>query len=212
MTGPGDSTTWLQGCLDRLRAGDDSAREQLLTRACDRLGRLARKMLRADPRVGRWEDTDDVRQNAMLRLYRALAEVRPATPRDFFRLAALHIRRELIDLARRHYGPAGAGRHHESLPAAPSDRTAAPVNPEPADASHDPQRLAHWSEFHAAVERLPDEEREAFDLLWYHDLSQAEAAALLGVSERTLQRRWRSARRLLAGVLPVERPDGGEPE
>lgn len=204
MTGPGDSTTWLQACLDRLRAGDDSAREQLLSRACDRLGRLARKMLRADPRVGRWEDTDDVRQNAMLRLYRALAEVRPATPRDFFRLAALHIRRELIDLARRHYGPAGAGRHHQSFP------QGAPDAPEPADTSHDPQRLAHWSEFHAAIERLPDEEREAFDLLWYHDLSQAEAAALLGVSERTLQRRWRSARRLLAGVLPVERANGEE--
>ena len=199
MTSPGGDTTWLQRCLDRLRAGDDSARAELLTRACDRLARLTRKMLRADPRVGRWEQTDDVCQNAMLRLYQALGQVRPATPRDFFRLAALHIRRELIDLARHHFGPAGAGRHHESVEPGPAAEVAGHAD--------DPQRLAGWGEFHAAIEKLPDEEREVFDLVWYHELSQAEAAALLGVSERTLQRRWRSARRLLAGVLPAEGGD-----
>jgi RNA polymerase sigma-70 factor (ECF subfamily) len=202
MTDGGGNTTRLQQCLDRLAAGDAAAREELLVRACDRLGRLARKMLRADPRVGRWEETDDVRQNALLRLYQALAQVRPPTPRDFFRLAALHIRRELIDLARHHFGPAGAGRHHESIEPGPAADVAA--------RSDDPQRLADWSEFHAAIEKLPEEEREVFDLLWYHELSQTEAAALLGTSERTLQRRWRSARRLLAGVLPATLPGGSD--
>jgi RNA polymerase sigma-70 factor (ECF subfamily) len=203
MSDRGGDSARLQECLDRLRAGDAAAREELLARACDRLGRLARKLLRADPRVGRWEETDDVRQNAMLRLYQALAQVTPPTPRDFFRLAALHIRRELVDLARHHFGPAGAGRHHQS--GAPG----APAGADPSDRSLDPQRLTDWSEFHAAIEKLPEEEREVFDLLWYHDMPQAEAAALLGVSERTLQRRWRSARRLLAGVLPADPAGGG---
>ena len=63
-----------------------------------------------------------------------------------------------------------------------------------------------WSEFHQQVERLPEEEREVFDLLWYQGLSQAEAGQVLGVTERTIKRRWASARlrlhRVLKGTLP----------
>jgi RNA polymerase sigma-70 factor (ECF subfamily) len=54
---------------------------------------------------------------------------------------------------------------------------------------------------------LPAEDREVFDLIYYQGLSQAEAAGLLDISERTLQRRWQSARLALhdalAGQLPV---------
>ncbi len=45
-------------------------------------------MLRGYPAVHRWDDTDDVVQGASLRLYRALGEVVPPTPTDYFRLAA----------------------------------------------------------------------------------------------------------------------------
>ncbi len=44
------------------------------TAACERLTRLARKMLKDFGRVRRWEETDDVVQNALLRLYRTLAK------------------------------------------------------------------------------------------------------------------------------------------
>ncbi|MFO0844469.1 MAG: hypothetical protein U0797_19080 [Gemmataceae bacterium] len=74
-----------------------------------------------------------------------------------------------------------------------------------ADRSHDPQRLAGWSEFHAAIEKLPAEEREVFDLLWYHELPQAEAAGAAGcVGAAPCSAAGCSARRLLAGVLPAE--------
>ena len=53
-----------------------------------------------------------------------------------------------------------------------------------------PLRLAAWTELHEQVEALPPEEREAFDLLYYQDLPQAEAAQVLGVSLATLKRRW----------------------
>ncbi len=109
MADPPDRTAQIRGCLDRLRTGDDSARRDLLEHVSQRLGHLARKMLRGDRRVRRWEETDDIRQDAMLRLYRALERARPESERDFFRLAALQIRRTLIDLARRHYGPEGDG-------------------------------------------------------------------------------------------------------
>jgi RNA polymerase sigma-70 factor (ECF subfamily) len=200
-------TTRLQRCLDRLRSGDDSARGELLAHAGERLGRLTRKLLRANPRVRRWEETDDVRQNALLRLYRALEQVRPATVRDFFRLAALHIRRELIDLARHYYGPEGMGRHQVTDRPSDSGTDHPPSAHERADTTHEPNRLAAWTEMHEHIEKLEDEEREVFDLLWYHALPQAEAAAVLKVSERTLQRRWRTARRRLHQAMEGEPPD-----
>jgi ECF sigma factor len=87
-----DHSTQIRQCINRLRAGDPSARDELLTHACDRLVRLTRKMLRDFPGVQRWEQTDDVLQNAAVRLCRALHAVQPATAVDFFRLAAAEIR------------------------------------------------------------------------------------------------------------------------
>jgi RNA polymerase sigma-70 factor (ECF subfamily) len=177
-------STHVRHCLDRHRAGDAAARDELLARAADRLWQLARQLLRADfPRLRRWEETDDVFQNAAWRLYRALADVAPPDSLAFYRLAALQIRRELLDLARRHYGPHGPAAHHTSV------RTA-----DPAADTHDPDRLADWTEFHRQVEALPDAERAVADLLWYQRLPQEEAAALLGVDVRTVQRRWQRVR------------------
>ncbi len=109
-----DTSTLIQGCIDRLRTGDESARAELLSCASDRLARMARKMLKGYPGVARWEEADDIAQNALIRLDRALRAVAPPTARDFFRLAAAEVRRELIDLARHYYGPRGLGAHHAS--------------------------------------------------------------------------------------------------
>src|SRR3954447_11612069 len=85
----GDQSSQLQHCLDRLREGDLSARDDLIRYACTRLERLTHTMLRNYARLRRWEETGDVLQNALIRLTRALGEVAPADLRDFFRLAAL---------------------------------------------------------------------------------------------------------------------------
>jgi RNA polymerase sigma-70 factor (ECF subfamily) len=201
------TTQLVQDCLRRLAAGDAKARDALVAVASDRLRALTRRMLRDYPGVRRWEETDDVMQNALVRLCRALAAVRPATPRDFFRVAAVQVRRELIDLARHYYGPEGLGaRYGGDGRAAGPDASSGP-GLDAADSTNDPDRLALWTEFHEKVEALPAEEREAFDLLWYQELSQPEAAALLGVSERTLRRRWQSARRRLHDFLQGRLPD-----
>jgi RNA polymerase sigma-70 factor (ECF subfamily) len=185
-----DTSVRLQACLDRLRSGDVSARQELVSVACDRLARLTRKMFKADGRLQRWEESGDVFQNAMLRLCRALESVTPASLLDFFRLAALQVRRELIDLARHYYGPAGPAAGHQSVP--PPEGSTAPLR-EPSDLRDEPGRLAIWGEFHEQIGALPAEQREVFDLVWYQGLTHAETATLLGVSTKTVQRRWQAA-------------------
>ena len=107
------NTTQLQRYLDLLRAGDEQARDALIQHSCERLMRLTRKMFKGYPRLRRWEQTDDVLQNALMRLHRSLAEIRPESVPQFLGLAATQIRRSLIDLTRHHFGPEGyAARHH----------------------------------------------------------------------------------------------------
>src|SRR5436309_5851669 len=103
------NTVLLHQCVDRMREGDPTSRDELLRRAWRRLDRLARKMFRRFPSVQRWVDVDDVLQNAALRLLRALEQERPTSTRGFFGLAAEQMRRELVDLARHFLGPRGEG-------------------------------------------------------------------------------------------------------
>ena len=202
-----EQTAEIQQWLDRLRAGDDSARTELVNCACHRLEWLTRKMLRNWERVHRWEQTADVVQNVLVRLYRTLAETRPETPVEFFRLAALSVRRELRDLAKHYYGPRGEGTNH-ATPAWRAKTTDQPMEWEFGESDEDPASLAAWTEFHAHVACLPNDERTVFDLLWYQELSRAEAAQILGISQCTLKRRWAAARlrlhRILGATMPGE--------
>jgi RNA polymerase sigma-70 factor (ECF subfamily) len=187
----------MQDVLSRAVAGDRMAVDALLRHNCDRLTILTRRMLGEFRRVRRWTETADVLQNALVRLVGALSDVKPQTAREFLALAALQIRRELINLARKYYGPEGMGANQDSAAAAGPD---APAPKEKADLSHEPSSLAQWTELHQHIETLPDEEREVVGLLFYQGLSQDEAAALLDVSVRTLQRRWHAALVKLHGV------------
>jgi RNA polymerase sigma-70 factor (ECF subfamily) len=175
--------------MDRLRAGDVAAADELVRAVAARLERLTRKMLRNFPGVRLHAQTDDVLQNALLRLLRSLREVSLASMRDFYNLAAGMLRRELLDLAR-HY--ARANRLGEVARGAPSpEESAAPGEAAaPAEPADD---LERWTRFHEAVESLPVEEREVVGLIFYHDWGQAEVAELFGVTVRTVQRRWASA-------------------
>ena len=108
-------TAIIEGLVGRLKAGDDQARAELINSGCERLTRLTRQMLKGYGRVKRWEQTDDVVQNSLMRLYRSLSDVQPASAADFYRLAALNIRRELLDLAKHYYGPRGLGANYASV-------------------------------------------------------------------------------------------------
>jgi RNA polymerase sigma factor (sigma-70 family) len=185
------TTTELQHWIELLQAGDDRARHALIGRACERLRLLTRRMLRSFPVVRSNEQTDDVCHSAVLRLYRCLAEVRPESLRHFYALAGQQIRRELLDLAKQ------AGRLGGRCTTMPGD--SAELD-RPCD-NDSPGDLADWAEFHAQIESLPAEEREVVHLLWYEGMTQPEAAAVLGVSTRTVLRRWHAARLRLHGAL-----------
>jgi RNA polymerase sigma-70 factor (ECF subfamily) len=195
------SDTQLQLLIDRALAGDGAAHGALLDHACDRLLRLTRKMFHAHRDLRRWEQTDDVFQNAMLRLHRALADVKPESVRHFFNLAAVMIRRTLLDLAKHHFGPHGQGAKHHT-DGQPPDEAGGAIH----ERAEQPDDLEAWSAFHAQVEALPGDEREVVNLIWYEGLTQEEAAGVLGVSLRTLKRRWQSARCRLYDALNGQGP------
>ncbi len=183
-------TSQLRRWVERIRAGDLAAREEMLRAVHARLERLARKMLRRFPDVGRWEESADVLQNAVLRLLRALEEAELTSVRDFFGLAAEQLRRELLDLARRYRSRRVQGPSHAGEPGGTCVGASAP---EPLDATDDPNDLDKWCAFHEAVERLPVEQREVVGLIYYHGWTQAEVAEHLRVSKRSVQRHWAAA-------------------
>ena len=112
----------------------------------------------------------------------------------FFGLATTQIRRTLIDLARHHFGPQGQAAQHET------HDDSHPV-------THDsPESLESWASFHEAVDRLPDQEQEVFQLVWYGGLPQQEVASLLGISVPTVQRRWYRSRHHLQNALSGDHP------
>lgn len=193
--------TALQGLINLANAGDPASREMLLDHACDRLERLTRKIFHCSGDLRRWEETADVFQNSLLRLHNALSATKVESVRHFFNLAALQVRRELIDLARHHFGPEGiAHNHHTDLQAA--DEAGGSLHGK----ADEPEDLSDWTEFHHRVERLPELEREIVNLLFYEAFTQQEAATLLGVNVRTVKRRWHSARLKLHGAPDSEQP------
>jgi RNA polymerase sigma factor (sigma-70 family) len=197
-------TTEARDLLERLREGDGSARDRLVALAQERFVTLARAMLRRYPHVGRWEQTDDLLQAALFRLYRSLADVRPEGVAHFDNLAAAQIRRELIDLARHYQGPEGEAANHQSDGSELGGRLAR------IDAPTDrPETLEDWAAFHEAVGRLPEPERQIVDLVWYRGLSHLQAAESLGVATKTVQRRWTSARLMIRDALRGVSPEGG---
>ena len=191
-----DPSAVLQGLLARLAAGDQAARQELIGCAYQRLRCLARVILNESfPRLKGAPaalETTDVTDEAALGMYQVLAEIQPATPRDFFRLAAQRIRWLLLERAKQ------VGRDRRELLDSPAPR--AGDHPLEDDAPGALEAL------YQQIEALPEKEREVVDLLYFHGLDQSEAAAILGVTERSVRRYWTAARLKLLQALPKALP------
>jgi RNA polymerase sigma-70 factor (ECF subfamily) len=191
-------TTHLDHWVARMRAGDLAACDELIRGVHGQLELLARKMLRGYPKVGRWADADDVLQNALIRLLRALESVQPDSTHAFLGLAAEQIRRELLDLTRHYYGPEGEGANHDSVGPDLDEGRSVLDPPSPDSNTSD---LERWCRFHEAVARLPVREREVVGLTFYHGWTQAQVAELFAVDTRTVRRWWERALTRLKQIL-----------
>lgn len=156
----------------------------------NRFRTTASRLLGMNPKVRRWEMTDDVMQQTMMRLYRSLNDVKPRTPRELFGLVRLQISRELTDLARKHYGPQGIG-HNHATGGAVTD-LADPIQ-RVANDTHNPSKLHEWIEFHEAIDALDEPLKEVFQMSWYRLMTHEEMSKALDCSTKTIQRRYRQA-------------------
>ena len=130
------------------------------------------------------------------RLLKAMRSVHPQTVRQFFALVNQHMRWELNDLARRlDEQPKCVALEDDKAPAQPSSGSV--LSP-------------HGRLILEAIDRLPEDEREVFDLVRIQELTQVEAAEVLGVSAKTVQRRLNRSLVLLAKELDNLRPPKDE--
>jgi RNA polymerase sigma factor (sigma-70 family) len=202
MAPDGQLDAVIAACLERLAEGDDSAREAILEICDGRIRELAHRLLGKFSVVRRWDNTDDVAQNAAMRLYRALAETVPDSPRGLMGLMATQIQRELIDLARKHAGPMSyAANHGTNVHEGSRGDVFVVDGAMDAGESGEEVPLDRWEQFHAAVEALPEVHREVFKLVWYLGADRDAAAKTLGLSVRTVGRRWQEAREMVSRAM-----------
>jgi RNA polymerase sigma-70 factor (ECF subfamily) len=198
------TTVIIQRYLDALpgEAAAEPVIRELLERAVGHLRLLCATFLyKSYPRLTRPPvnlETDELLGGVVAGLLTALRTTRPTTVRQFFALACQHMRWQLNDVARRLDERPAAVALAESGVAAPPDSTACGLTP-------DGRRML------AAIDGLPEDEREAFDLVGIQGLTYAEAAAVVGVAEKTVQRRLNRARLLLAERLADLRPAASSP-
>ncbi len=167
----------------------------------DYLERLVRTKFRNFPRLHRWVEVEDVVQAVSLRLLRTVQATTLESVEDPAGLAAALVWHELLDLKRHFCGPTGPDRHEAKQL---SDDTWQLLRCCLTDSADNTRELDQWTSFHRSVRMLPAEEHEVFRLIFYDGQSQTEAADLLRVSVRTVQRRWQSALARLRRLLRLE--------
>jgi RNA polymerase sigma factor (sigma-70 family) len=196
-------TAVLEDLLGRYNANDKSAYDALIAIARSRIAKLVHGRLRSFPGVARWEESDDVNQEVSLRLVNALKGVTLKTSADLHAFSAELIRRVLLDLVRRHKKLAT---HHASNALRDSGSSLGNPGEVVPAVGEDPARLAEWSEFLEITGRLSPTLKELFNLRYFQGLTREEAAEVLGITTRSVDRQWVKIRleldKLLHGDFP----------
>jgi RNA polymerase sigma-70 factor (ECF subfamily) len=192
------TTAAVQRYLDALAGGEpaEPVVRALLERSAHRLQMLCAGLLRRNysrltlPPLNL--KPEEMVSAVVERLLKAMRSVRPQTVRQFFALVNQHMRWELNDLARRLDQQPAFIELDEGRIAAPPD-TSSGLTPRG-------RRMLD------AIDKLPNDEREVFDLLRVQGLTKTEAAQVLEVSAKTVQRRLNRALVLLVEDLDDLRP------
>jgi RNA polymerase sigma factor (sigma-70 family) len=202
----GDNTTVVvQQHLERLAeiSTDENAYpivREVIAEAANRLQLLCASMLfRSYPRLARPPlnlQPEELLSSVVERMLKAMKEFRPEGVRQFFALATRHMRWELNDLARR------LERENHAQPL--NDSAVAPEQSVVTQVTHNARRILQ------AIEELPTDEKDVFELVRIQGMAQHAAAAVLGISGKTVQRRLGRALRLLSEKLCDLQPSPSE--
>jgi RNA polymerase sigma-70 factor (ECF subfamily) len=191
--------------IERATAGDESALAELLERYRARLRQMVR--LRLDPRLQGRVDPSDVIQDAYLDLARKIRDpaLRPELP--FFLWVRLVVGERLLRVHRHHLGVAmrDAGREisleHASMPGASSSFLAAHLLGRLSSASRVAVRAEMQRQLQDALNGMDPIDREVIALRHFEELSNADAAQVLGTTKAGASKRYVRAMLRLQVVL-----------
>jgi len=201
-------TTRLIGLAVR---GDQRALGELLHRHRERLRRMV--ALRLDRRLQGRVDPSDVIQEACLDAVRRLPEYHQNPKMPFFLWLRLLVGQRLVDEHRRHLGAAGrdAGReislYRGALPQTSSAALAAHLLGRLTTPSQAAIRAERKIRLQEAINTLDPIDREILSLRHFEELSNGEAAAVLGLDKSAASKRYARALIRLKDVL-ASRPRG----
>lgn len=183
----GATLVGIQDLLDRLQRGENvqAVKDQLISLAYLRLQQLAHRMLYTYDRQKLDEETNGLVAEAYLRLNRSLDDLKPETVRQFFGLAALQMRRRLLDKLRAIYGRGELKRPKiRSLTPDSTDGLAFQVGIVDATNAFDGTAI----DVLESLDKLDERQRECLVLQHWYGLTHQEIANLMGVSTKTVQR------------------------
>jgi RNA polymerase sigma-70 factor (ECF subfamily) len=200
-----DTGTTTDDLLRRARAGDEAALGTLFMRYRDRLRQMIR--LRLDRRLSGRIDSSDVLQDAYLDVARRFPEyaAEPAVP--FYIWLRAVTGQRLVDLHRRHLGAEmrDAGRevslYRGALPAASSASLAQQLLAGLTSPTQAASREEMQLRLQEALNSMDPIDREVVVLRHFEELTNAEAAEVLGIDTSAASKRYIRAIRRLKAIL-----------
>lgn len=177
----------IQDLLNSLQSGVDaeSIKDQLISRAYLRLQELAHRILYSYDREKLDEETDGLVAEAYLRLNRSLDDLKPETVRQFFGLAALQMRRHLLDKLRAIHGR-GEQKRPGLISLTPDSHAGTAMPPEVSATGHSFDGMT--VDVLESLDKLEERQRECLILQHWYGFTHQEIASLMGVSTKTVQR------------------------
>ncbi len=186
-------TAYFDALLERIRQGQDEARDELIRDAYPRFLRLTRLILRGEFGDSVRGQTDHVCSLSHEKFARILQEGLRRPFANFMELMGYLgtiIRRTAIDEVRRALGPVR--------------QVQFPGTPIPADHGPDVETRLR---FHEMIEGLPEDEQRLLNLKYLYQYNDTEIAQAMGVARATVGRKFVAAMLRLKGDFDA--PDPG---
>jgi RNA polymerase sigma-70 factor (ECF subfamily) len=191
--------------LDAARAGDESALALLFERHRDRLERMVQ--LRMDSRLQGRVDPADVLQDAYLTVRGKFSQGGANPNMPFFLWLRLEVGQKIVDLHRFHLGAKmrDAGQevslHHGALPQVTSLSLAEHLLGKLTTASQAAMRVELKLRVQEALNSMDPQDREVLILRHFEELTNAEAAQVLGIKASAAVNRYVRALKRLKDVF-----------